>query len=96
MGVAIRLENDSGKRVLDTLKFMHDIKRCTEENRVGVVKARTDEGMSDKRRCVIVKAGSNVSKSFQMVVARLRDLVRMFVKCERLVKCDAEEFDGIR
>ena len=64
MGVAIRLENDSGKRVLDTLKFMRDIKRCTEENRVGVVKARTDEGMSDKRRRVIVKAGSNVSKSF--------------------------------
>jgi hypothetical protein len=48
MGVPIRLENDSGKRVLDTLKFVRDMKRCTEENRVGVVEARTDEGMSDK------------------------------------------------
>ena len=48
MGVAIGLENDSGKRVLDTLKFVRDIERCTEENRVGVVEARTDEGMSDK------------------------------------------------
>jgi hypothetical protein len=83
------LENNSGKRVLDTL-------RCTEKNRVGVVKARTDEGESDKRRCVVVKAGSNVSKSVQMVGARLRDVVRMFVKGERLVKCDTEEFDGIR
>jgi phosphosulfolactate phosphohydrolase-like enzyme len=61
IGVAIRLENDSGKRVLDTLKFMRDIKRCTTENRVGVVEARTDEGMNDKRRCVVVKAWSNVS-----------------------------------
>jgi hypothetical protein len=67
--VAIRLESDSGKRVLDTLKLVREIERCTEENRVGVVEARTDEGMSDKRRCVIVKAGSNVSKSFQIVVA---------------------------
>ena len=46
--VAIRLENDSGKRVLDTLKFVRDIERCTEENRVGAVTARTDEDMSKK------------------------------------------------
>ena len=45
---------------------------------------------------MIVKAVSNVSKSFQMVVARQRDLVGMFVKGEILVKCDAEEFDSIR
>lgn len=45
---------------------------------------------------MIVEAGSNVPKSFQMVVARLGDLVGVFVKGERLVKCDAEEFDGIR
>ena len=32
MGVAIRLENDSGKRVFDTLKFMRDIKSCNKEN----------------------------------------------------------------
>jgi hypothetical protein len=52
--------------------------------------------MSDKRGCVIVKAGSDMSKSLQVVVARLRDLVRVFVEGKRLVKCNAEEFDGIR
>ena len=44
---------------------------------------------------MIIKAGSNVSKSFQMVVARLEDPVGIFVKGERLVKCVAKEFDGI-
>lgn len=48
VGMAIGLKNDSGKRVLDTLKFVRDIERCTEENRVGVVEARTDECMGDK------------------------------------------------
>jgi hypothetical protein len=43
MGVVIRLVNDSGKRGLDTLKFMREIKRCNEENRVGIFEARTDE-----------------------------------------------------
>ena len=47
MGVAIRLENDPGKRVLDTLKCVRDIKRCSEENRVGVVEARTDKGTNE-------------------------------------------------
>ena len=48
VGMAIGLENDSGKRVLDTLKFLRNIERCIEENRVDVVEARTDECMSDK------------------------------------------------
>ena len=48
MGVAIRLENNSGEGILDTLEFVCDIVRCTEENRIGVVKVRTNEGMSDK------------------------------------------------
>ena len=48
VSVAIRLEYNSGKRVLNTLEFICDIVRCTEENRIGVVKARTNEGMSDK------------------------------------------------
>ena len=45
---------------------------------------------------MIDEAGSNVPKSFQMVVARLGDLVGMFLKGERLDECDADEFDGIR
>ena len=32
----------------DTLKFVRDIERCIEENRVGIVEAKTDVGMSDK------------------------------------------------
>jgi hypothetical protein len=42
---------------------------------------------------VIVETVSNVSKSLQVIVARLRDLIGMFVEGERLVKSDADEFD---
>ena len=48
VSVAIRLEYNSGKRVLNTLEFICDVVSCTEENIIGVVKARTNEGMSDK------------------------------------------------
>ena len=45
---AIRMEDDSGERVLHALEFIHDIVRCTEKNRVGVVETRTDESMSNE------------------------------------------------
>ena len=48
MGKAVSLENNSGKGVLNPLKFICDIKRCTEENRIGVVKTGADESMSYK------------------------------------------------
>ena len=43
VGLAIRLKENSGERVLNALKFIDDIVGGTEENRVSVVKTRTDE-----------------------------------------------------
>ena len=48
MGKAVSLENNSGKGVLNTLKFICDIKRCIEKNRIGVVKTGADKCMSFK------------------------------------------------
>ena len=48
MGKAISLENDSGKNVLNPFEFICDMERCTEENRIGVVKTGADESMSYK------------------------------------------------
>ena len=48
VSVAIRLEYNSGKRVLNMLEFICDIVRNIEENRIGVVTARTNKGMSDE------------------------------------------------
>ena len=48
MGKAVSLKNNSGKGVLNPLKFICDIKRCTEENGIGVVKTGADESMSYK------------------------------------------------
>ena len=45
---AIRLENDSGKSVLNAMELTCDIMRCTEENRVGIAKTGADESMSYK------------------------------------------------
>ena len=45
---AIRLEKNSGKSVLNALELICDIMRCTEENRVGIVKMGADESMSYK------------------------------------------------
>ena len=45
---AIRLENNSGKSILNALELICDIMRCTEENRVGIVKTDADESMSYK------------------------------------------------
>ena len=44
---------------------------------------------------MIVDAGSNVPKSFQMLVARLGDLVGVCLEGEKLVECDAEVFDCV-
>jgi hypothetical protein len=48
MGEAIRLENNSGESVLNPLKFICDIMRCSEENRIGIVKTGTDESTGYK------------------------------------------------
>ena len=48
VGLAIRLEDNSGERVLIALKFIDDIVKGTEENRVSVVKTRTDESMGNE------------------------------------------------
>ena len=48
VGKAVSLENNSGKGVLNPLKFICDIKRCTEKNRISVVKMGADESMSYK------------------------------------------------
>ena len=46
------------------------------------IQVERSEGMSVKWGCVIAKAGSNLLKSFQMVVARLGEPIVMFVKGE--------------
>jgi hypothetical protein len=43
---AIRLENNSGESVLNTLQLICDISRCAKENRIGIVKMRADESTS--------------------------------------------------
>ena len=48
VGLAIKLEDISGERVLNALKFMDDIVGGTEENTVSVVKTRTDESMGNE------------------------------------------------
>ena len=48
MGLAIRLEDNSGERVLNAPKFIDDIVGGTEENRVSVVKTRTDESVGNE------------------------------------------------
>ena len=46
MGKTISLEINSGKGVLNPLVFIFDIKRCSEENRIGVVETGADDSMS--------------------------------------------------
>jgi len=45
----------------------------------------SDESMSNKRFSVIVKTVSDLSECLQVIVARLGDLVGMFIESERLV-----------
>ena len=85
MGYTVGLENNSGERVLNSLKFMCDIMRCAIENRISVVETGADESMSNKRCSVRVETVSDVSESLQVIVARLGDLVGMFIESERLV-----------
>ena len=44
----IRLENNSGKSVLNPLDLVCDIVTCTKENKVGIAKMGADESMSYK------------------------------------------------
>ena len=85
VGKAVSLENYSGKGVLNTLKFICDIKRCTKENRIGVVKTGADERMSYKGGSVIVKTVPDVSEGIHVIVARLRDIVVLLMEGKRLV-----------
>ena len=48
VSLAIRLEDNTGERVLNELKFIDDIVGGTEVNRVSVVKTRTDECMGNE------------------------------------------------
>jgi hypothetical protein len=48
VGLAIRLKDNSGKRVLNALEFMNDVVGGTNKNGVGVVETRTDESMGDE------------------------------------------------
>jgi hypothetical protein len=81
---AIRLENNSGESILNTLQRICDILRCTKENRIGIVKTRAVESMSYKWGRVIIETVSDVTKSLHVIVARLRDEVNMLVEGKRL------------
>ena len=54
VGLAIRLEDNSGERVLNVLKFIDDIVGGTKGNIVSVVKTRTDESMGNESGSLIV------------------------------------------
>jgi len=62
-----------------------DIVRCAIENRIAIVETGADENMSNKRCSVIIETVSDVSECLQVIVARLGDLVGMFIESERLV-----------
>jgi len=62
-----------------------DIVRCAIENRIAIVETGADESMSNKRCSVIVETVSDVSECLQVIVARLGDLVGMFIESEKLV-----------
>jgi len=67
------------------LEFVCDIVRCAIENRIAIVKTGADESMSNKRCSLIVETVSDVSECLQVIVARLEDLIGMFIESERLV-----------
>jgi len=70
---------------LNSLEFVCDILRCAIENRIAIVEMGADESMSNKRCSVSVESVSDVSECFQVKVARLGDLVGLFLESERLV-----------
>ena len=76
VGKAVSLENNSGKGVLNLLKYICDVKRCTKENRIGVVKT----GLyytADRVFVTLLKtrSGSAVEEGR---VARIRNSLLMF------------------
>jgi len=70
---------------LNSLEFVCDIVRCAIENRIAIVETGADNCMSNKRCSVIVETVSDVSECFQVIAARLGDLVDMLIESERLV-----------
>jgi len=59
--------------------------RCAIENRIAIVETGADESMNNKRCSVIVETVSDVSECLHVIVARLRNLVGMYIESERLV-----------
>jgi len=55
------------------------------ENRIAIVETGADESMSNKRCSVSVETVSDVLECLQVIVARLGDLVGMFIESEKLV-----------
>jgi len=60
-----------------------DIVKCAIEKRIAIVETGADESIRD-RYSVIVETVSDVSECLQ-VIARLGNLVGMFIESERLV-----------
>jgi len=54
-------------------------------NIIAIVETGADENMSNRRCSVIVDTVSDVLEWLQVIVARLGDLVGMFIESERLV-----------
>ena len=64
MGLTVGLENNSGKRALNSMEFVWDIVRGAIENRIGAVETGADDSMSNKRCSVIVEIVFDVSEIF--------------------------------
>ena len=91
VGLAVRLEDNSGKRVLNALKFIDNVVGGTEKNRVSVVKTRTDESMGNEWGSLIIEIVPDVAKSLHVVVAELRDLVDVFMEGESFVQSNTKK-----
>jgi hypothetical protein len=78
------------------LEFFYDIVRCTKEKRVCVIKTRTDKNMSNKRDSLMIERVPDVTKSLHVIIARLRDLIDMFLEGESFVQSNSDEFYSVR
>jgi hypothetical protein len=81
---------------LNLLEFFDDIVRCTKEKRVCVIKTRTDKNMSNKRDSLMIERVPDVTKSLHVIIARLRDLIDMFLEGESFVQSNSDEFYSVR
>jgi len=73
---------------LNSLEFVCDIVRCAIENRIEIVETGADESMSNMRYSVIVETVSDGSECLQVILARLGDLVGLFIESERLARVE--------